>query len=202
MGNYTRGGVRSIAFVLPNGNTGAALYPGGYLDDAGVNNNIWVASGTIVGITASIQATAFPVELEVWDFCDRNTGRPLGDIRTYLLGAGANIAGIFDGLDPATGDAFGTPRFEGISAPAGDGRVAYIAANARLVSEIEIPSTDLVKIEDEIHCPHGMVVHLSSSTGVGDSKVTVHYIPHSTGGARKRISDRSVSTRVEQLPSM
>ena len=195
---------RTVAFSGATGggggNDGSSFYPGALLDDPGVNNNVWLGSGKITNIDLALNAAAAPA-VEIYDFCDRNTGRPLGDIRTYLLGGGAGIAALFDGLDPATGDAFGTPRFECFNtADAADRTNAYVRANAKLVWASQLVFGAFEQIpEIGICCPHGMAVQLVGANIVL-SQINITYVPWSTGGMRKKVSDRSVSGRVEQLP--
>lgn len=197
------GNPRSVSFNIADGNTGAAFYPGGFLDDPGVNNNVWVASGVIVGIYATLKATTSPAPgILVWDFISDLTGKALGDIRTYLLGGVAGIAGLYNGINPATGAAWGAPPFEAFNAPAaGDGRAAYVAANARNVGRFDLADALYHKVlEKPIPCQGGMIVELASTAGGGVTTLTIDYVPWTLGRFRKKISDRAMSPLAQDLP--
>jgi hypothetical protein len=133
--------------------------------------------------------TADIPKIEIYDFIQNDTGRPCFDTNHYELDAGANVAGLYEGLGP-DGDALGTPIFECMNAVAGaDGRTAFVPANCRLVWEWEPDGTAALVLDDiDAVCPHGMVIHTVGVIGADDALINVTYIPWMLGRNRQKAS--------------
>jgi hypothetical protein len=176
-----------MRFTIPATNQGAAIYPGAILDDVGVNDDVWVASGVICALQVNFPTALIP-KIEIYDFCQDDTGRPAFDTSHYLTDAGTDVVGLLEGLG-TDGDALGSPIFECYAGAAGgDDKNAFVTANCRKVWEFG-PVTAIEMNIDHINavCPHGMVIH-SVGTVTGIAYINVTYIPWSLGAYRKKMS--------------
>ncbi len=204
--NYS-GSPRTMAFPVPSLNQGASIYPAALLDEQGVNLDLWVASGVIHAIHFNSGTALIPV-IEIYDFVDKTTGRPLSDGGTYKTGGGTNVVGLVGGLqqigDTDPGDAQAEPTFEvfnGIAAA--DGTNAFVINNAKRVWRWGPQTAIEISLEHiEAVCVHGMVIQLIG-TVTAAVELSVTYTPWALGAHRRKISTKvgvGGSFTTEQLP--